>query len=772
MSNDVLSTLRDLAARGLSDEETARALLDLTLQAAPPEVADAVRVCALPAWFDAELLSLLSRPLSPADEEPEGEQSLPSHRGEPEEGQPLPPVRGELEEGSLLERVAAFSFVLPRQGGGYVYHEATRARLLDWWRKPENRPRFAALVDRLSRYYLLLAYVQVPRLNSPGYLEALAILDAAYPNIRAAWEGVVESENWELIRSFAYALADYHDRRGLWTEKITWTQKGLAACEHLEDEAGTAAMQNILGIAYRNLPTGERAANLAQAIECFQQALRVYTPEAAPLDYAMTQNNLGNAYQSLPTGERAANLKQAIACYQEALRFHTPETAPLDYAMTQNNLGNAYLFLPTGERGVNLARAIECYQQALRFYTPEAAPLQYAGTQNNLGNAYADLPTGDRVANFRQAIACYQEALRFCTPEAAPLDYAGTQNNLGLAYANLPTGERAANLARAIECYQQALRFRTPEAAPLDYAMTQNNLGAAYAALPTGDRAANLARAIECYQQALRFRAPEAAPLDYAMTQNNLGNAYQSLPTGERAANLRQAIACYREALAIEHLPSWERTRYLRNLGDAYGELEDYSSAITAYQQALDLSPDDPWLFNALGNAYSDQEQHEPALEAYTTALTLVTADEDKALLYRNRANTLIQLSRLDEAAQDCEQARTLAPDHPYTHDRLGNLAFARGDYSAAVEYYTAALDRQSEAGFTFDRGLAHLALGHLDQALADYQAAMPLATAITTAEALKELDKFAVEHPDTPGLDAVRVLLEKSDKMASCLTL
>ena len=113
--------LRDLLAQGLSDEELARALLDLTLQAAPPEVADAVRVCAIPAWFDASLLALLTD-------------------------------QDEKEIITLLEQVAAFSFVLPRDGGGYVYHEATRARLLDWWREPENRPRFAALNERLARH--------------------------------------------------------------------------------------------------------------------------------------------------------------------------------------------------------------------------------------------------------------------------------------------------------------------------------------------------------------------------------------------------------------------------------------------------------------------------------------------------------------------------------------------------------------------------------------------------------------------------------------------
>jgi tetratricopeptide (TPR) repeat protein len=169
-------------------------------------------------------------------------------------------------------------------------------------------------------------------------------------------------------------------------------------------------------------------------IQIYERILGRLRPGDYPAFRAKIQNMLGMAYAKLPTGDRAANLTQAIACFHEALRFRTPETAPLDYAMTQNNLGSAYAKLPTGDRGTNLAQAIACYQQALRFQTPETAPLDYAMTQNNLGITYRNLPTGDRGANLAQAIACYQQALRFWTPEAAPFDYATTQNNLGVAY--------------------------------------------------------------------------------------------------------------------------------------------------------------------------------------------------------------------------------------------------------------------------------------------------------------------------------------------------
>ncbi len=429
MSDEALSALRDLAARGLSDEEISRALLELTLQAAPPALADAVRLCALPAWFDAELLALLSAP--------------------------EPPLQPE-EATALVEEIAAFSFVLPRQGGGYVYHEATRERLLDWWRGPENQGRYAAKALRLADHFLTLAKEHGPRLKGPDYREALDALDAAYPNLAAARQAAVETENWPRVRGFAYALQNYFMHRRLCADWIAWTEAGLEACRRLGDEAGAAAMYN--------------------------------------------------------------------------------------------NLGLAYAALPGGDRGENLARAIACYQEALRFWTPEAAPLQYA------------------------------------------------------------------------------------------------------------------------------------------MTQNNLGNAYWNLPTGDRGENLARAIACYTEALKIEHL-----------------------------------------------------------------------LPQDEAMYRRNRASSLIRLGRLDEAEQDCVQARALAPDHAYTHDRWGNLAFARGDYAAAVEHYTAAIDRQPEAGFYFDRGLAYLALGRPDQALADYQAGFATAEPATIREAFEELNEFAADHPDTPGLDALR---------------
>ena len=95
----------------------------------------------------------------------------------------------------------------------------------------------------------------------------------------------------------------------------------------------------------RSATLGEResgTARLEEAVAAYRAALKEWTRERVPLDWAMTQNNLGTALQAL--GEResgTARLEEAVAAYRDALKERTRERVPLDWAMTQNNLGNA-----------------------------------------------------------------------------------------------------------------------------------------------------------------------------------------------------------------------------------------------------------------------------------------------------------------------------------------------------------------------------------------------------------------------------------------------
>jgi len=88
----------------------------------------------------------------------------------------------------------------------------------------------------------------------------------------------------------------------------------------------------------------------------------------------MLQNNLGNALQYSSTSHRVENTLRALDAYDEALKVRTRSAAPLEYANTISNRANALANLPddvadpgAGNRA-NLARAVEGYAEARELF--------------------------------------------------------------------------------------------------------------------------------------------------------------------------------------------------------------------------------------------------------------------------------------------------------------------------------------------------------------------------------------------------------------------
>ncbi len=234
-------------------------------------------------------------------------------------------------------------------------------------------------------------------------------LDPESANLEAAFERALAAGRAEDALWLFNAAINFLANRGRFVQRMDWIERVAAALASHPDEELKAAAQNSLGLAYCEHPTGSRVENQQRAIVAYQEALRFWTAEAAPLDYARVMNNLGIAYTNLAEVEdRAGNLGRAVAAYREALCFWTAEAAPLGYAMAQDNLGVAYRNLSVIEdRAGNLGRAVAAFREALRFRTFEAAPLGYAETQRNLGLVRRDL--GDLPA----VIACLREAERY-----------------------------------------------------------------------------------------------------------------------------------------------------------------------------------------------------------------------------------------------------------------------------------------------------------------------------------------------------------------------
>lgn len=358
-----------------------------------------------------------------------------------------------------------------------------------------------------------------------------------------------------------------------------------------------AATNNNLAAAYRNRISGERIGNIEKAIHHLLQALEVYSREIYPEQWAMTQHNLGIVFSKRIRGERAENIEQAIYHFQLALEIRDREHYPKQWAITESNLAIVFLDRIQGERAENLEQAIKRFQLAQEISTQNTYPQDWAMIQNGLGNSYNNRIRGERGENLEKAIYHFNQALEVYTHENYPEQWAMTQNNLSIAYNNSIHGNRSENIERAIYHLQEALTERTRHTYPEQWATTQNNLGIAFAKRILGDWAENIEQAIHCFKQSLEVRTLEGYPLDWAITQNNLATAYKNRIRGERGENLEQAIYHFKQALKVlirlAYPEQWATTQ--NNLAIVYtirirGERSNnIEQAIDHYNQALEV---------------------------------------------------------------------------------------------------------------------------------------------------------------------------------------
>ena len=159
-----------------------------------------------------------------------------------------------------------------------------------------------------------------------------------------------------------------------------WANDTFVQIDHAQQRSIAIDIFN-LGNLIQEFPLGNKAVNMEWSIECYAQALKVFTASTDPENWGAIQNDLSIAYKNRIRGDRAENLERSIKCCELALQARTQTDFPIDWARTQNNLAEAYSKRIQGNRAENLKRSIECYRAALDVYTPEAFPHEWAKIQ-------------------------------------------------------------------------------------------------------------------------------------------------------------------------------------------------------------------------------------------------------------------------------------------------------------------------------------------------------------------------------------------------------
>ncbi|HEU4326922.1 MAG TPA: NB-ARC domain-containing protein [Roseiflexaceae bacterium] len=298
------------------------------------------------------------------------------------------------------------------------------------------------------------------------------------------------------------------------------------------------AVENDLALAFRLTEgTAELRALFGPAVEQLawvEQLQAVARERGTAGDQARALGALGNALQRVavaPEQERAPRLTAALSAYEEALRFYAPDTAPLDYAGTQNNravLLRELAGLPGEDRRGRLGEALRIAWEALGWFERlEHAPYieiarrtlrdLHGACGDGFASLWEELGVGP-VPHWLQQPASPEEALRTRLAQLGVSDQAGLQ----AAFASDPELQQlmiAVMLRRQVQALLSIndadglLRFWQELPVELEEPLLATVAQAAAEAEQAGNR--ELAQALQARLDGLRqIQAASAQPLD------------------------------------------------------------------------------------------------------------------------------------------------------------------------------------------------------------------------------------------------------------------
>lgn len=187
--------------------------------------------------------------------------------------------------------------------------------------------------------------------------------------------------------------------------------------------------------------------------------------------------------------------------------------------------------------------------------------------------------------------------------------------------------------------------------------------------------------------------------------------AYLATAQVQHAADLAKGIPRLEAAIA-KLAPS--RPEFYFELGKAYSKKGDEQAAVRWYEEALRRQGDFRPAVKGLAASLLAQRSFARAAEV------LAKANEPDARMLTNHGQALLELGKVDEAAQVLERAVAANPDLPETHDLLGLVWLRRGDEKQAESRFREALRVQPDLA-TAHANLGSLLAGRKDFAQSQY---------------------------------------------------
>lgn len=154
----------------------------------------------------------------------------------------------------------------------------------------------------------------------------------------------------------------------------------------------------------------------------------------------------------------------------------------------------------------------------------------------------------------------------------------------------------------------------------------------------------------------------------------------------QRVGNLKSTLDDLQRA--VEKDPQFARA--YANRGDVLSQAGQYEDAVLAMREAIAIDRQDPEFYHLLGLLHFDHGEYEAAADSHAAA---IARDDEDPRYYRGRAAAYRELDRQQSAIKDLRRAISLDPQDSLSVNDLGLLYFASGEYEAARDIFSQAIE-------------------------------------------------------------------------------
>ncbi len=161
--------------------------------------------------------------------------------------------------------------------------------------------------------------------------------------------------------------------------------------------------------------------------------------------------------------------------------------------------------------------------------------------------------------------------------------------------------------------------------------------------------------------------------------------------------------------------------------GNVYYGMGEYSTAISKYEKALKLNPDNTYIYSNIANAYLELNQADKSLEYIEKGLA-TSKGKDKVVFLILKGNYFHRIEELDNAEEAYNEAFGIDNSNPNILVNQAGIAIDREDYQSALEKCNMAIEKNDQLMEAYyNRGIANEMLRNVEEACADWEEAFIL---------------------------------------------